>query len=119
MYTINPLNAELNPICHLLALVGAHHILLVSRIRVKHNPVRRYNCDESGITIVQHKHMTILGLKGIHQISCVQSAERGSLVTVVSCTSPTGHSIPPLLVFPRKYINPLNTELNPICQYYK
>jgi len=31
---INPLNAELNPICHLLALLGAHHILHVSRIRV-------------------------------------------------------------------------------------
>jgi len=31
----NPLNAELNPICHLLALVEAHHILHVSRIRVK------------------------------------------------------------------------------------
>ena len=30
----NPLNAELNPICHLLALL-AHHILHVSRIRVK------------------------------------------------------------------------------------
>ena len=34
---INPLNAELNPICHLLALLGAHHILHVSRIRV--NPI--------------------------------------------------------------------------------
>ena len=32
--TINPLNAELNPICHLLALLGAHFILHVSRIRV-------------------------------------------------------------------------------------
>jgi hypothetical protein len=31
---LNPLNAELNPICHLLALLGAHHILHVSRIRV-------------------------------------------------------------------------------------
>jgi hypothetical protein len=31
---INPLNAELNPICHLLALLGAHHILHISRIRV-------------------------------------------------------------------------------------
>jgi hypothetical protein len=30
----NPLNAKLNPICHLLALLGAHHILHVSRIRV-------------------------------------------------------------------------------------
>jgi len=33
---INTLNAQLNPICHLLALLGAHHILHVSRIRVKH-----------------------------------------------------------------------------------
>jgi hypothetical protein len=32
--TINPLNAELNPICHFLGLLGAHHILHVSRIRV-------------------------------------------------------------------------------------
>ena len=32
---INPLNPELNPSCHLLALVGAHHILHVSRVRVK------------------------------------------------------------------------------------
>ena len=31
---LNPLNAELNPICHLLALLGAHPILHVSRIRV-------------------------------------------------------------------------------------
>jgi hypothetical protein len=30
----NLLNAELNPICHLLALLGAHHILHVSRVRV-------------------------------------------------------------------------------------
>jgi len=33
--TFNPLNAELNPICHLLALLGAHHIHHVGRIRVK------------------------------------------------------------------------------------
>jgi hypothetical protein len=29
------LNDELNPICHLLALLGAHHILHVSRIKIK------------------------------------------------------------------------------------
>jgi hypothetical protein len=34
---INPLNAELNPICHLLALLGAHHIFHVSRIKIKEN----------------------------------------------------------------------------------
>jgi len=30
----NTLNAELNPICHLMALLGAHHIIHVSRVRV-------------------------------------------------------------------------------------
>ena len=34
MHNINPLKTQLNPICHLLALLGAHHILHVSRIRV-------------------------------------------------------------------------------------
>ena len=34
--SISPSNAELNPICHLLvALLGAHHILHVSGVRVK------------------------------------------------------------------------------------
>jgi len=32
---VNPLNAELNPICHLLSLLGANHILNVSGLRVK------------------------------------------------------------------------------------
>jgi midasin (ATPase involved in ribosome maturation) len=34
-YTVlNPLNAELNPICHLLALLGGATIVVVSRLRV-------------------------------------------------------------------------------------
>jgi len=33
--SFNPLNAELNPICCLLALLGANHFLHVSRIKVK------------------------------------------------------------------------------------
>jgi len=32
---LNTLNTELNSTCHFLALLGAHHILHVSRIRVK------------------------------------------------------------------------------------
>jgi hypothetical protein len=34
---INPLNTELNPICNILALLGAHPILHVSGLRVKEN----------------------------------------------------------------------------------
>ena len=39
MHLFNPLNAELNPICYLLALL-AHHFLHVSRIMVKSLPLR-------------------------------------------------------------------------------
>jgi hypothetical protein len=31
---LTPLNAELNPICHLLALLGGATIVVVSRLRV-------------------------------------------------------------------------------------
>ena len=41
LYLINPLNPELNPICYLLALLGAHHFLHVSRIRIKSLTLRR------------------------------------------------------------------------------
>jgi hypothetical protein len=41
---LNPLNSKLNSISHLLALLGAHPILHVSRIRVKANP--RWTADD-------------------------------------------------------------------------
>jgi hypothetical protein len=48
MHNIKPLKTQLNPICHLLALLGAHHILHISRIRVKPSlfryikPIKRF-----------------------------------------------------------------------------
>jgi hypothetical protein len=44
---LNPLNAELNTICHLLELLGAHHILHVSRIRVKLVYVKKINYPDT------------------------------------------------------------------------
>jgi hypothetical protein len=69
---------------------------------IQHNPARLYKCYKTSIIIVQHKHTKILGLKEMHQISSLQSAEWGSLVTVITCMSPTGHFIPLLPVFPGK-----------------
>jgi hypothetical protein len=34
LIVFNPLNDELNPICHLLALLGGATIVVVSRLRV-------------------------------------------------------------------------------------
>jgi hypothetical protein len=59
IFTVNPLNAELNAICHLLALLGAHHILHVSRIRVKHSINKRrefYEILSLSIYIYIHTH---------------------------------------------------------------
>ena len=41
---INPLNTELNPICHLLALLGGATIVVVSRLRVKSRFVMCWCC---------------------------------------------------------------------------
>jgi hypothetical protein len=35
----NPINAELNTNCHLLALLEAHHVLHISRIKVNFNAI--------------------------------------------------------------------------------
>ena len=57
---INPLNPELNPICYLLALLGTHHFLHVSRIRVKSLTLRRLMSYIHGAPIldVSRSHTT-------------------------------------------------------------
>jgi hypothetical protein len=45
-YLINPINTQLNPTCHLLALLEAHHILHVSRIRVKETPPPKHEARD-------------------------------------------------------------------------
>jgi len=53
LFLINPLNPELNPICHLLALLGAHHFLHVSRIRVISLTLRRLMSYVYGAPILE------------------------------------------------------------------
>ena len=56
----SPLNAELNPICYLLALLGAHHFLHVSRIRIKSLTLRQLMSYMYGAPIldVSRSHTT-------------------------------------------------------------
>ena len=69
---LNPLNAELNPTCHLLALLGTHHILYVSRIEL--NPIyhllallgAHHILDVSRIELNPIYHL--LALLGAHHI---------------------------------------------------
>lgn len=86
--------------------------------KIQHNPARLFNCDETGLTIVQHKHPRIVGKKGKKQIGAITSAERGSLLTTVMCFSAAGQYVPPFIIFPRKNMKiELMNGTPPGCQY--
>jgi hypothetical protein len=79
-------------------------ILEPEMVNIKFSPNRIFNVDETGITIAQQKSSKVLGLKGKRQVASLSSAERGALVTVVTCMSASGQFVPPLLIFPRKNV---------------
>jgi len=69
-FVINTLNAELNPIFHLLVLLGAHHILHISRIRVKikrGSQWRKRNNYCSGKVIIIIYSVCVFVVLGIQQ----------------------------------------------------
>lgn len=81
----------------------------------KHNfsPSRIWNVDETGISVVPSKQPQIIARKGKKQIGMMTSAERGSLVTVITCMSAGGAFVPPFFIFPRKNHNPLRMKDSP------
>lgn len=70
--------------------------------QIRFSPHRLYNVDETGITVVQHKHSKVLSVKGKKQVGILTSMERGKLMTVVTCMNAAGNYVPPLIIFPRK-----------------
>ena len=60
-FSINPLNPELNPICCLLALLGANHFLHVSRIKVKSLTLRLLMSYIYDISTLRVKALTAVG----------------------------------------------------------
>jgi len=59
---INTLNVELNPICYLLALLGAHHFLHVRRMRVKDTGRSRVMNTQQTIPVVVQPAAWFYGL---------------------------------------------------------
>ena len=70
--------------------------------KINFNSSRIYNVDETGMTIVQGSRSKVISIKGKKEVSKLSSAERGKLITAVTCMSASGNFIPPFLVFPRK-----------------
>ena len=61
---INPLNAKLNPLCHMLALLGAHYIFHVSGLRVKIYrtiilPVVLYGFETWALTLREERKLRV------------------------------------------------------------
>ena len=84
---INHLNAELNPIRHLLALVGARHIVHVSRARVK--PTLRTDLNCAIVSICKHISPSlskqVLNTERYGSVVC-SSCSNTSRFTAVSAT---------------------------------
>lgn len=88
--------------------VAAFFDLLEAEVEKYNYPADRvFNVDETGLSVVQSKIQSVLALKGSKQVGSLTSAERGSLVTVVTCMSAGGTFVPPLLIFPRKNMSAL------------
>jgi len=66
------LNTELNHICHLLALLGAHHILHVSRISVKLSEPSNANTHRSEEEKQRFKSIKRSGHYMYHQFNIQQ-----------------------------------------------
>jgi hypothetical protein len=85
MHNINPLKTQLNPICHLLALLGAHHILHVSRIRVKRHKLTLSSSDVP--VFFTSPQLPINRNQSVHGKSDAVSVRRHAQTSVLSVRS--------------------------------
>jgi hypothetical protein len=70
-------------------------------VTVNHPVHGIFSVDETGITNVQHRQSKVVSIRGKKEVVSLISAERGNLVTTVTCMNATGTRVPPLIVFPR------------------
>ena len=87
----NPLNTELNPICHLLALLEAHPVFRIRRIRVKQTKQSQHKAIYQ-LTPTNHHHFTC-NIYTEHYCTCAHS-NRHILQNVPSSAAPA--STPPI-----------------------
>jgi hypothetical protein len=90
----NPLNAELNPICHMLALWGAHPILHVSRIWVNHS-VPYFIIVQLTSNTVSHFSYKVSDWKGSQAI-CLKETCQDTVCDFTDKITHTSHTGVPL-----------------------
>ena len=72
------------------------------------NPSQIYNVDETGVPL-DPRAPNVVAAKGTKKLKYRQSGRKGQ-VTVVACASVSGHTIPPMVIFDAKRLNPAWTE---------
>ena len=88
--SFNPLNAELNPICHLLALLGSHHIFHVSVLRV--NKPKSVNKNPTDATVCRY----LFTAKLLYMFRVSQHPSSGVLKTVPAASGRDSHKAVPI-----------------------
>nr|CAI5859600.1 unnamed protein product [Callosobruchus analis] len=78
---------------------------------IKHSPNKLYNCDETGLTIVQHKTSKVLALKGKRQVGALSSAEREWFEKQFLPNMKPSKNDPVVLVLDGHYSHTRNLEL--------
>ncbi|XP_053951237.1 uncharacterized protein LOC128858766 [Anastrepha ludens] len=61
-----------------------------------------YNMDESGFSTVPTKIGKVIAMKGVRRVGKLESAERGTMVTMALTVGANGDSVPPFFLFPSK-----------------
>ena len=93
---INPLNAELNPICHLLALLGGATIVVVSRLRVNYMFLSNYILKHSEVIFIMLRHTVNLLIHYVTRGLCdgliIRSEESYRLWRVAVCDQVTSYA---------------------------
>ena len=64
-----------------------------------------WNLDETGVSTVT-KPFKVFSPTGTRQVGAIASSERGVLVTVCVCVNAAGNVLAPVLIFPRKRVQP-------------
>ena len=97
----NPLNAELNPICHLLALLGGATIVVVSRLRVKeqNDACIGASFDGSGLSV---PHC----VAWMHSTHAVEVSRCDVITTMLRSTCSSCMTLQETIITKFKFLNP-------------
>lgn len=78
---------------------------ILLELNLMNSPEKIFNVDEKGCRLSLHHQQSVLAKKGAKRVHLV-APEHGENVTIVSCGSALGNSIPPTILFKGKRLKP-------------